>query len=58
VTEPTAALVPAGFTVPAGLATELFVLEPLDLRHNESYDAVSWWLSDAWPFRHPDYAAR
>ena len=152
-TEPTAPLVPADFTVPAGLATELFVLEPLDFRHNESdyaawtssiahikatpgfggrtwldldlsladnaadigrhvtqfadrarfaytvldpgsaevigclyigssdreghdadvrswtradrahldrplYDAVSRWLSDAWPFRHPDYAAR
>jgi hypothetical protein len=22
------------------------------------HDAVSRWLSDAWPFRHPDYAAR
>ena len=22
------------------------------------YDAVSRWLSDAWPFRRPDYAAR
>jgi hypothetical protein len=153
VTEPTIPLVPADFTVPAGLATELFTLELLDLRHNESdyaawtssvahikatpgfggrtwldldlsladnaadigthvaqfadrtrfaytvldpgsaevigclyigssdrdghdadvrswtrgdrahldrplYDAVSRWLSDAWPFRHPDYAAR
>ena len=40
-TEPTRTLVPADFAVPNGLATELFVLEPLDLKHNES-DYAAW----------------
>ena len=40
-TEPNRPLVPADFAVPDGLATELFVLEPLDLRHNES-DYAAW----------------
>jgi hypothetical protein len=41
VTEPTRPLVPADFAVPAGLATELFVLEPLGVKHNES-DYAAW----------------
>ncbi|MGD0702847.1 MAG: hypothetical protein ABSA02_23565 [Trebonia sp.] len=40
-TEPPRLLVSAEFAVPAGLATELFVLEPLDVRHNES-DYAAW----------------
>jgi hypothetical protein len=34
-------LVPEGFTVPAGLRTELFVLEPLEVRHNAA-DLAAW----------------
>jgi hypothetical protein len=41
VTEPPRPLVPADFAVPAGLATELFVLEPLDVKHNAS-DYAAW----------------
>jgi hypothetical protein len=33
--------VPYDFAVPAGLSTDLFVLEPLDVRHNES-DRAAW----------------
>jgi hypothetical protein len=41
VTGPSHPLVPAGFVVPAGLSAELFVLEPLDFKHNES-DYAAW----------------
>jgi hypothetical protein len=41
VTDPAQPLVPEGFVVPAGLSTELFVLEPLDFKHNES-DYAAW----------------
>jgi hypothetical protein len=41
VTEPPRPLVPADFAVPPGLATELFVLEPLGVKHNES-DYAAW----------------
>jgi hypothetical protein len=34
-------LVPDGFTPPAGLETRQFVLEPLDVRHNEA-DYEAW----------------
>ncbi len=34
-------MVPEGFAVPEGLRTELFVLEPLDERHNVS-DHAAW----------------
>jgi hypothetical protein len=34
-------LVPGDFTVPAGLRSELFVIEPLDVRHNLA-DHVAW----------------
>ena len=73
-TEPTPPLVPADFAVPTGFSTDLFVLEPLGVGHNESdyswvradraaldkplYDAVRRWLAEAWPFRAPDYAER
>jgi len=41
VTEPDVPLVPADFPVPAGLKTELFVFEPLGVRHNAS-DLAAW----------------
>jgi len=41
VTEPNVPLVPADFAVPTGLKTELFVLEPLEVRHNAS-DLAAW----------------
>jgi hypothetical protein len=41
VTEPNVPLVPADFAVPLGLKTELFVLEPLEVRHNAS-DLAAW----------------
>jgi hypothetical protein len=34
-------LVPDDFKVPAGLSSELFFLEPLDVRHNEA-DYAAW----------------
>ena len=34
-------LVPEGFAVPAGLTSDLFTLEPLDVRHNEP-DYAAW----------------
>jgi hypothetical protein len=34
-------LVPGDFAVPAGLTDDLFVIEPLDVRHNES-DHAAW----------------
>jgi hypothetical protein len=36
VAEPTPPLVPADFAVPTGFSTDLFVLEPLGVGHNES----------------------
>ena len=56
-TEPTAALVPGDFAVPAGLATELFVLEPLDFRHNES-DYAAWTSSIAHIKATPGFGGR
>ena len=56
-TEPTIPLVPADFAVPAGLATELFVLEPLDLRHNES-DYAAWTSSIAHIKATPGFGGR
>jgi hypothetical protein len=41
-------LVPDDLTVPAGLRTEAFVMEPLDVRHSVS-DYAAW---------NPDYAER
>jgi hypothetical protein len=38
---PTTPLVPRDFAVPAGLSSDLFVIEPLDVRHNES-DHAAW----------------
>jgi hypothetical protein len=37
----TSPLVPEGFAVPAGLRSELFVLEPLGVQHNEA-DHAAW----------------
>ena len=37
----TAPFVPPDFEVPGGLRSDLFVLEPLDVRHNES-DYAAW----------------
>lgn len=34
-------LVPEDFAVPAGIRGDLFILEPLDVRHNES-DLAAW----------------
>jgi hypothetical protein len=39
--EPNEPLVPPDFLVPLELRTDLFVLEPLDIRHNES-DYAAW----------------
>lgn len=38
---PTPRLVPDHFAVPGGLRTEVFVLEPLSVRHNER-DYAAW----------------
>jgi hypothetical protein len=38
---PPTPLVPGDFAVPAGLRNDLFVIEPLDARHNES-DHAAW----------------
>ena len=40
----TSPLVPEGFTIPAGLRSELFVLEPLGVQHNEA-DHAAWMSS-------------
>lgn len=40
-TEPTRPLVPDDFAVPAGMSSDLFTLEPLDVRHNTS-DYAAW----------------
>ncbi len=39
--KPSVPLVPADFAVPAGLRTGLFVLEPLQVRHNAA-DLAAW----------------
>jgi len=41
---PTSKLVPVDFAVPAGLRTEVFVLEPLTVRHND-LDYAAWMSS-------------
>jgi hypothetical protein len=41
---PTSRLVPDDFAVPAGLLTEVFALEPLGVRHNDS-DHAAWMSS-------------
>jgi hypothetical protein len=38
---PPTPFVPGDFAIPAGLSSDLFVLEPLDVRHNES-DHAAW----------------
>jgi hypothetical protein len=38
---PPTPFVPDDFAIPAGLSSDLFVLEPLDVRHNES-DHSAW----------------
>ena len=50
-------LVPGDFAVPAGLRTELFVLEPLDVRHNES-DHAAWTSSISHIKATPGFAGR
>lgn len=40
-TEPSHPLVPEDFAVPTGITSDLFVLEPLDVRHNEA-DYAAW----------------
>jgi hypothetical protein len=52
-----APLVPPDFSVPAGLRTELFVLEPLAVRHNEA-DHDAWTQSIAHIRQTPGFADR
>jgi len=40
-TEPIRPLVPEDFAVPTGMSSDLFILEPLDVRHNEA-DYAAW----------------
>jgi hypothetical protein len=51
------ALVPADFAVPAGLRTELFVLEPLGPEHNEA-DHAAWTQSIQHIRQTPGFAGR
>jgi hypothetical protein len=50
-------LVPPDFTVPRGLRTELFVLEPLGVQHNEA-DHAAWTGSIAHIRQTPGFAGR
>ncbi len=50
-------LVPADFAVPAGLRTELFVLEPLGVEHNEA-DHAAWTSSVRHIRQTPGFACR
>jgi hypothetical protein len=50
-------LVPDDFAVPAGLRTGLFVLEPLNVRHNES-DYAAWTSSIEHIRQTPGFAGR
>jgi RimJ/RimL family protein N-acetyltransferase len=50
-------LVPHDFVVPNRLATELFVLEPLELRHNEA-DRAAWTSSIEHIRSTPGFAGR
>ncbi|HUB39408.1 MAG TPA: N-acetyltransferase [Streptosporangiaceae bacterium] len=52
-----APLVPADFAVPAGLRTELFVLEPLGVQHNEA-DHAAWTSSIQHIRQTPGFAGR
>jgi hypothetical protein len=52
---PTFPLVPDDFAVPAGLRTEVFVLEPLNVRHNEP-DYLAWTSSIEHIRQTPGYA--
>lgn len=52
-----APLVPADFAVPAGLRTELFVLEPLGPEHNEA-DYAAWTRSIQHIRQTPGFAGR
>jgi len=52
-----APLVPADFAVPAGLRTELFVLEPLGPEHNEA-DYAAWTQSIEHIRQTPGFADR
>ena len=53
----TSPLVPEGFTVPAGLRNELFVLEPLGVQHNEA-DHAAWMSSIEHIRATPGFAGR
>jgi hypothetical protein len=57
VTEPTRPLVPEDFAVPAGLSSELFILEPLDVRHNAA-DYAAWTSSIAHIKATPGFGGR
>lgn len=50
-------LVPEGFAVPAGLRSELFIIEPLDGRHNEA-DHAAWTSSIEHIRATPGFAGR
>ncbi len=53
----TTPLVPADFDVPDGLQTELFALEPLDVRHNDA-DYAAWTSSIEHIRQTPGFAER
>ena len=53
----TSPLVPEGFTVPAGLRSELFVLEPLGVQHNVA-DHAAWTSSIEHIRATPGFAGR
>jgi hypothetical protein len=53
----TSSLVPDDFAVPAGLRSELFVIEPLDVRHNLA-DHAAWTSSIAHIRATPGFAGR
>ena len=53
----TSPLVPEGFAVPAGIRSELFVLEPLGVQHNEA-DHAAWMSSIEHIRATPGFAGR
>jgi hypothetical protein len=53
----TSSLVPDDFVVPAGLRSELFVIEPLDVRHNLG-DHAAWTSSISHIRATPGFAGR
>jgi hypothetical protein len=56
-TEPIRPLVPENFAVPAGISSDLFILEPLGVRHNES-DYAAWTSSIEHIRATPGFAGR